>query len=210
MPEEDAREIMRSRGLEPQEPYPGSGRPWRCTHTCGRSVTPTLSNIRAGRGLCRYCNSDFPYDGPAVVYLVVDQTAVKVGICSPDRKRIDAHKRLGWDLAWTISVGTGDEAYNIEQAMIAWWRDELKAPPAYTRHEMPQQGHTETALWDDIHPTLALETARQISEQLGVEELRTEITGHADTRPKATAGPLGVRARARLARNPGQPTLPFG
>jgi len=48
---------MRTAGLEPLEPYPGSNRPWRCSCVnCGREVAPRYGNVkfRGGRG-CRYC-----------------------------------------------------------------------------------------------------------------------------------------------------------
>jgi hypothetical protein len=66
MPETNARSIMVAKGLVPIEPYRGSGRPWRSRHLCGRVVSPTLSNVAGGKGICRYCNSAFPYDGPAI------------------------------------------------------------------------------------------------------------------------------------------------
>ncbi|MGW7055123.1 hypothetical protein [Streptomyces sp. NPDC054887] len=51
-----AGEVMRAAGLEPLDPYPGSGRPWRCRCTgCGRETTPTYSNVNSGSGGCRFC-----------------------------------------------------------------------------------------------------------------------------------------------------------
>ena len=42
-------------GLEPLEPYPGALAPWRCRcSTCGREVTPRLSNVQNG-ARCAYC-----------------------------------------------------------------------------------------------------------------------------------------------------------
>lgn len=47
--------VMATAALQPVEPYPGSGKPWRCVCTrCGREVTPTLDNVRAGSS-CAYC-----------------------------------------------------------------------------------------------------------------------------------------------------------
>lgn len=46
---------MRSAGLDPLEPYPGSQMPWRCQClSCGRFVTPILVNVPRQRG-CKYC-----------------------------------------------------------------------------------------------------------------------------------------------------------
>ncbi|MBQ0905024.1 hypothetical protein [Micromonospora sp. U21] len=48
--------VMRAAGLEPLEPYPGSSKPWRCTHTrCLREVTPRYSNIAKGQNGCVHC-----------------------------------------------------------------------------------------------------------------------------------------------------------
>lgn len=79
MPEHQARTAMVEKGLTPLETYPGSARPWKARHICGRVVSPTLGNVRQGRGICRYCNRASPYDGPAVAYLVAHRNAVKVG-----------------------------------------------------------------------------------------------------------------------------------
>ncbi|MFF7362332.1 hypothetical protein [Streptomyces sp. NPDC008125] len=51
-----AGEVMRAAGLEPLEPYPGSGTPWRCRcTTCGSETTPTYSNVNGGSSGCRFC-----------------------------------------------------------------------------------------------------------------------------------------------------------
>jgi recombinational DNA repair protein (RecF pathway) len=50
--------IMRKAGVEPAEPYQNSAVPWRCRcrcRTCGREVTPRLTNVRAGHAACAYC-----------------------------------------------------------------------------------------------------------------------------------------------------------
>jgi hypothetical protein len=53
---ETAAVIMIENGLEPLEPYPGSGRPWRCRCLrCGSEVTPRHNNVKQGSGGCRYC-----------------------------------------------------------------------------------------------------------------------------------------------------------
>ncbi|MFD9053468.1 hypothetical protein [Streptomyces zaomyceticus] len=59
-PRKDPREpeeIMRAADLEPLEPYPGSSAPWKCRHTtCGREVTPRLSNVTNGQRGCVHCS----------------------------------------------------------------------------------------------------------------------------------------------------------
>jgi hypothetical protein len=49
--------VMRSVGLEPLTPYPGSHIPWRCRcSTCGREVSPTFAEARKKSAPgCNYC-----------------------------------------------------------------------------------------------------------------------------------------------------------
>lgn len=58
-PRKDSRppeEVMRAAGLEPLEPYPGTGKPWRCLHVaCQREVTPRLGNVAQGSSGCIHC-----------------------------------------------------------------------------------------------------------------------------------------------------------
>jgi len=56
VPEAQAVREMKSKGLEPLDPYPGAGRPWRskCAQ-CGRINSPRLAAIRSGHQGCRSC-----------------------------------------------------------------------------------------------------------------------------------------------------------
>ena len=54
--DEEALSVMVSAGLDPLRPYPGALSPWECRCLrCGRTVRPTLSNVRQGRR-CEYCS----------------------------------------------------------------------------------------------------------------------------------------------------------
>ena len=211
MPEADARAIMLEKGLDPIEAYPGSGKPWPSRHTCGRVVSPTLSNVRVGKGICRYCNSDFPFDGPATLYLIADRSAVKIGIASPHLRRLADHRRFGWTLAWTVDVGTGDDAYTLEQAIISWWRDELGALPAYGAGDLPQFGFSETARWEDAPPGKVLAKLRGLAEDAGILLSRIHEASAAAERPATVANAVGARAHAaQLAANgEARPPLPW-
>ena len=47
---------MRAALVEPLDPFPGTGRPWRSQCLgCGAQVRPKLNHIRSGRGGCRDC-----------------------------------------------------------------------------------------------------------------------------------------------------------
>lgn len=170
MPENVAVAVFVGAGLQPLEEYPGSMRPWGATHTCGGVVSPTLSNVRAGRGICRYCNSSFPFAGEADIYMVANGTAIKIGIAAPESNRLSAHRRQGWHHVWSIRLATGDDAYNLEQAVLRWWRDDLGLPPAYPTSAMPQQGATETVTADDVSPSEVLIFVLQRLEEQGVSD----------------------------------------
>lgn len=51
-----AETMMRAAGVEPLEPYTNVMTPWRarCSR-CGKTVTPTLSNVKSGHAACGYC-----------------------------------------------------------------------------------------------------------------------------------------------------------
>jgi hypothetical protein len=167
MPDEQAIAVFTSAGLTPLEGYPGSSKPWVARHLCGREVSPTLSNVRTGRGICRYCNSAFPYAGEADLYLVTDGFALKIGIAAPGSVRIATHRRWGWQHLWSVRVATGDLAYNLEQSVIAWWRDDLGLPAAYPTSAMPQEGATETAEAAAVESAATLKWVLRRLEELG-------------------------------------------
>lgn len=53
---EEARRFMLANGLDPQEPYELSNKPWACIHLeCGSLVHPTYSSIKNGQRGCRKC-----------------------------------------------------------------------------------------------------------------------------------------------------------
>ena len=56
VPEQDAIEVMRAAGYEPQEPYLNSQTKWRCVHLkCGREVSVPYHQIQGGKGGCLHC-----------------------------------------------------------------------------------------------------------------------------------------------------------
>tara|TARA_R110002051_G_scaffold60546_9_gene110977 strand:+ start:82949 stop:84382 length:1434 start_codon:yes stop_codon:yes gene_type:complete len=206
MPGEQARVIMLEHGLEPLVPYVNSRTPWLSAHSCGRMVSPTLGNVSQGRGVCRYCNSSFPFDGPAIIYCVADANAVKVGIAKPTGSRIAAHTSRGWRLRWKLMVKTGDAAYAIEQQIISWWRQELEAAAVYTLAQMPQSGGSETASWDAATAEETLSYARAYAREFDLEiaDVHVEDLAIRPSRPASASGP-GRNRRGRNAT--GDPTL---
>ena len=159
---DEAFALMTSAGLHPLEPYRGNGLPWRCLCvTCSREVSPSYSSVRTGSG-CRFCApSGIDYAAPGVVYLMhhPDLFCLKVGVSTTAAKqvRVDAHAKKGWVTIATWGTHTGDDAEQIEQQILGWWRNELGAPVALTKSEMPSGGWSETAalIHVDIDDTIA-------------------------------------------------------
>jgi hypothetical protein len=53
---DQAAAVMRAAGVEPLEPYPGAGSPWRCRCvTCVTEVTPRYEDVRDGHAGCKWC-----------------------------------------------------------------------------------------------------------------------------------------------------------
>lgn len=56
---DDAAALMLTKDLAPQEPYPGSIKPWHCVHIpCGNHVYPMYNHVRRGASSgCKFCGS---------------------------------------------------------------------------------------------------------------------------------------------------------
>jgi hypothetical protein len=162
-------------------------------------VSPTLSNVRAGHGICRYCNSSFPFDGEAEVYLVADANALKIGCAAFGGDRVNQHLRMGWTEMWRIKTETGDAAYALEHGVLAWWRESLRAPAHYTSKQMPQWGATETVAWDTVQPRATLSRALDLADEWGLNVEVSIVMGD-DVRPLSLATNVGPRARRRAAK----------
>lgn len=169
MPESQAAATFLAAGLEPLVPYPGSVRPWSARHLCGRVVSPTLSNVRAGHGICRYCNSAFPFAGPAMLYMVEGWNALKIGMAAASGQRIETHERRGWTHRWSVRLPTGDDAYNLEQAVLRHWRYELQLPAVIEMSAMPQGGATETVSASHVDADQVLVFVMRLMEEQGFE-----------------------------------------
>ena len=58
--QEKAFAFFSSKGLLPQEPFPGPLKPWKSIHTeCGKTVTPQWSSVQQGSSGCKYCAGNF-------------------------------------------------------------------------------------------------------------------------------------------------------
>jgi hypothetical protein len=143
---EIAQQKMIEADLIPQVPYPGNQTQWECIHTvCGRTVLPMYITIKNGSGGCKFCAiSGLKWDVPTVVYFLANSWFQKIGVANNDTLniRLKKHQRWGLQLKKCIQFETGELAYQLEQSVITWWREDLGAP-AIARDELPD-GWTET------------------------------------------------------------------
>jgi hypothetical protein len=153
-------------GLTPQVPFLKADAPWNCIcQKCNKNVSPRYTSIRIGQGGCKYCaNKGLDYGAPAFLYLIEHKVlkALKVGIGNHKTRnnRIKEHEKQGWQLIEVIDFENGDLAFNAEQEILTWVRNELKIGPFLSAKEMPQRGWTETLS----------------SEQITIEEILDRFT----------------------------------
>jgi hypothetical protein len=124
---------MKAARLKPKVLYPGNHKAWLCEcMDCGNEVSPMYGNIAKGQGGCQHCaDHGFRPGEPALVYLLTDPNrgAHKIGIAGIDSGRLDKHRRAGWTVHRTREVASGKVAYEVEAAVLRWWRDDLGHPP---------------------------------------------------------------------------------
>lgn len=151
---ETAAVVMRRAGLEPLEDFPGKAKRWPCRCEVGHYVTPTYKSVLRGHG-CRVCNKQgIDYEAPAEVYVMTNPplAAVKIGFAGLEtrksRKQILA--RDGWLVSWTLRFPTGQAAFDVEQAVLAYLRGTRELRPWLANDQMTQNGATETFSDTDI------------------------------------------------------------
>ena len=147
---DEAFRLMLAAGLTPLETYQRADKPWKCTcNKCKKLVTPTYTSIRIGQGGCRYCaNKGIDYNEPAYLYLITHQVlgAHKVGIANSKTRvnRIKEHQKYGWEMFKSIEFESGDEAFQIEQKVLVWLRQERGLGVHLIKEQLPQGGYSET------------------------------------------------------------------
>ncbi len=145
--EADAIRKMRESNLIPLEKFRGVHAPWksRC-EKCNQIVSPRFASVQSGSG-CRFCA---PYgldlQKPATLYLIEqpELRAAKIGIAESTSDRIDVHIRHGWKVIQVWHFETGQLAGEAENAVLEYFRNDLKLPPFLGPSDMPQGGYTET------------------------------------------------------------------
>ena len=160
---EEAINIMQSAGLKPLDQYTKALDRWRCEcQKCGRTVYPTYAAIKTGQGGCRFCAQiGIDYTGPGFIYLMTHSKLLshKVGIGglnrTRNRDRVSEHQKYGWSLYSRKDFETADDAFQIEQKVLVWLRQERKLEVFLSELEMPQGGFSETVDASEIDlPTI--------------------------------------------------------
>jgi recombinational DNA repair protein (RecF pathway) len=147
---DEARELMIKNKVEPIVEYPGAGVPWqsRCMK-CDREVYPRYSSVKMNIGGCKYCASyGYDFSSPGILYLLthLELESHKIGITNVNakEKRLEKHSKRGWVVYETWSFVNGNNAFEVEQALLSWFREDLNLPVCLGKAQMPQGGFTET------------------------------------------------------------------
>jgi hypothetical protein len=83
--------------------------------------------------------------------------AHKIGIANDETRvnRIKEHQKYGWDLFKSINFETGDDAFQIEQQVLAWLRQKKGLGIFLSKEQLPQGGYSETVDASEIDlPTI--------------------------------------------------------
>jgi hypothetical protein len=156
----EALKLFKSRGFTPMVKFKGTKYPWKSKHNvCRKTVSPTYGALKSGGG-CKYCQlGGIKLLAPAYLYLITHKSfnSHKVGIGGFDsyNNRLEQHTKQGWQIYSQLDLDTGEEAYEIEQAVLNWLRNDLNLQQYLLPEQMPQAGHTETVDASEIDlPTI--------------------------------------------------------
>ena len=156
----DAKKLFLSKGFTPMVKFQGAKKPWKSKHNvCGRIVFPTWGSLKSGRG-CKYCQiGGINLLAPAYLYLITHDSlnSHKIGIGGFDSSmdRLEKHVKQGWKTYRQLDLETAEEAYEIEQGVLNWLRNDLNLQQFLLAEQMPQRGHTETVDASEIDlPTI--------------------------------------------------------
>jgi hypothetical protein len=151
----DALRNFRSKGFEPLGEYVSAKKniEVRCLN-CNKTFLKNYDSLQSGRG-CKYCQTAaLDLLAPAYFYIIKsdDLNAIKVGIGNVTRKtdRISEHLKYGWTLLYRQDLDTGEFAFELEQKVLIWIRQERKLGIYLTKSQMPQGGWTETIDADEL------------------------------------------------------------
>jgi Zn finger protein HypA/HybF involved in hydrogenase expression len=167
----DARNLMIQNNIEPIVEYPGAGVPWqsKCMK-CNREVSPRYSSIKMKIGGCKYCASHgYDFSAPGVLYLVthLELEAHKIGITNINakEKRLEKHSKQGWIIYDKWLFENGNNAFEVEQELLLWIREDLSLPVYLGKAQMPQGGFTETVDAKEIELSEIVNKVRMLADK---------------------------------------------
>ena len=109
---DEAADIMRAAGLEPQERYAGVGAAWLCLCTrCGQLPSPSVSAVREGKG-CRFCAGNVPLTAEQATEIMHQAGATPLdpypgSSAAPWRCRCATCGNIGYPRTITVQRGHG-------------------------------------------------------------------------------------------------------
>ncbi len=184
--------VMKKAGLVPLIDYPGAGKPWLCECLkCKRHVTPRYSSVNKGIGGCKYCATHgYDFSKGGVLYLITNDrlNSHKIGITNDaaKEKRLKKHSKEGWETYKTCYFNDGNEAFEVEQEILVWWRSELGLPIYLSNSEMPQGGFTETVNSSEIDLMTIWSQIEECSKKIQSKKRLSPI-------PRRTSMPIKVK-----------------
>jgi hypothetical protein len=140
------------RGITWLEPITNSQTKTLARHECGLEWHVVPNSLRS-TGCPSCAQYGFKPNEPGLLYLLqgVTDGALKIGVANvpppgTQSSRLKKHQRNGWIVQRTWELPTGQDVYDVEQAVVRWWREDLGLPPARSRGD----GFTETVSGDQM------------------------------------------------------------
>jgi hypothetical protein len=168
---DEAKKLMIENSIEPIVEYPGSGVPWKskCLK-CNREVSPRYSSVKRKIGGCKYCASyGYDFSSPGILYLMthLDFESHKIGITNVNakEKRLAKHSKQGWIMYDSWVFENGNNAFEVEQELLLWIREDLNLPVYLGKDQMPQGGFTETVDSKEIDLSELVNKVKMLSDQ---------------------------------------------
>lgn len=168
----EAVKVMKKALIKTLVPYPGAGKPWlsECLK-CKKEIKPRYSSVNKGIGGCKYCATHgYDFSKSGILYLITNETlnSHKIGITNQGAKenRLEKHLKQGWETYRTQFYLDGNRAFEVEQEILAWWRNDLGLQSYLSNSEMPQGGFTETVDASEIDLLTSWAYIEEISKKL--------------------------------------------
>ena len=128
------------------EPFVSTSEPIKveCVE-CGYQSVRRLNWNKPNKGCVRCGHRPFDFTAPSLLYLLKhsDLGALKIGVTNVGTNRLLDHEREGWQVVVQLPC-TGEDAYEAEQAVLRWWREELGEEAYLSAKDVPQGGWSET------------------------------------------------------------------